>query len=142
VKTKSSERMVRIHPALRRLGLLDRVAILRSRGEVRLFPELARQGTYKKYSDAVSKWFTRYRRQIDLYEPGKDFHSLRQSFTTFLHRAGAPQPQVAALLGHKEQGETGGRYHKGFSPAGLAPIVGLLNYGIAAHRDPSEASQE
>jgi hypothetical protein len=77
----------------------------------------------------VTKTFTAYRRAIGQYEPGRDFHALRHSFTTALEDAGVPRQFIDELTGHEGTGETS-RYAKGASLKVLSEAVSRLDYGF------------
>jgi integrase len=72
---------------------------------------------------------TKPRRAIGQYEPGRDFHALRHSFTTALEEAAVSRPIIDELTGHEGTGETS-RYSKGASLKVLAEAVGRLDYGF------------
>jgi integrase len=76
LKTHASKRIIPVHPKLIELGLPDYVTSQQDKGETRLFPELTRGRD--GYSTAASKWFSRYRQSIGLFNqsPPKDFHSM------------------------------------------------------------------
>ena len=102
-----------------------------------MFPELEgrRGGPDKRLGAAVTKTFTVYRRAIGQYEPGRDFHALRHSFTTALEDAGVLRQFIDELTGHEGAGETS-RYAKGASLKVLAEAVSRLDYGFdTAHLD-------
>ena len=66
------------------------------------------------------KAFTNYRRSLGVDErlPGRkrslvNFHSFRRWFRTKAEQAGIPETTIAAVVGHKRQGETFGTYSAG-----------------------------
>ncbi|KAA0677771.1 hypothetical protein [Roseomonas genomospecies 6] len=78
-KNQNSVRNIPVHPFLVEIGALD----LFKRGRVRdarIFPELKPTGELEKFGDTYSTHFTDYRRRCGLYEPLRDFHSLRRTF--------------------------------------------------------------
>jgi integrase len=101
LKNKSSNRTVPIHPELTRLGLEDWVASLRTRGQVKLFPEIPHQAG-KTLSHAPSKWFGRYRIQRGVSGNHGDFHSFRVTFISRLTNQHADQVMVKQLVGHEQ----------------------------------------
>ena len=141
LKSFSSERLVPIHSELRKIGLLDYVADLRARGEVRLFPEL-KWSEYHGYAAAPSKWFSRYLRKLGLKsgEGCKDFHSFRHTVADQLKQQGVSESLAGALLGHTSGGITFGRYGKDFQPEILVKIVELieLNSSISPIRNKKQ----
>jgi len=130
LKSPSAERQVPIHSMLKRLGFLGHVQTMRERGQERLFPELERGGKHKLFGYRFSKRFTDYRRAVGLYEPLRDFHSLRHSFATNAINRRADANAVSAVLGHTFPGETLGRYFKGFKPEVVVDAVERVDYGI------------
>src|SRR5918998_1083842 len=78
-----------------------------------VFSGLTRGGADERFGHNFSKWFSRYRREVNRYRRGRDFHSLRHSATTFLQWAGVPVPVIDQLTGHSTAGETA-RYTKRF----------------------------
>jgi integrase len=93
---------------LLKLGLLTHVLELRDKGERRLFPDLSAGGRYGRYGYRLTKRWTHYRRQVGLYEPGKDFHTLRHSFNTHLLNKKIPIVWMSQLMGHATPGHTAG----------------------------------
>jgi integrase len=77
-----------------------------------LFPELRPGGADNKRGHAFTKWFTRYRRDIGLYEPGLDYHSFRHSVTTKLYAAEVSEPIIDELTGHEGTGTSRVVYKK------------------------------
>ena len=128
LKSFSSERLVPLHSDLKKLGLLDYVADLRARGEVRLFPEL-KWSEYHGYAAAPSKWFNRYLRTLGLKngEGCKDFHSFRHTVADQLKQQGISESLAGALLGHMSGGITFGRYGKDWQPEKLLSVVESLS---------------
>jgi integrase len=91
---------------------------MRKAGERRVFPQLKPGGADGRLGHGFTKWFTRYRRETNVYRPKLDFHSFRHSATTFLQRAEVPVPIIDELVGHTGTGETA-RYTKGLGLAKL-----------------------
>jgi integrase len=77
LKNKSAVRLVPIHRELKRLGFLQYVARRKSAGDERIFPNLEPGGADGRLGHGFTKWFTRYRRDTNVYENGRDFHSFR-----------------------------------------------------------------
>jgi integrase len=86
LKTDAAERMVPLHSVLQ-----DLLADLPGKG--RLFPELS--------VPAITKRFTRLRRELGLERPGLVFHSTRKWFITQCERNGFPEHFTASLVGHQ-----------------------------------------
>jgi integrase len=129
LKNATARRLVPIHRELILMGLLTRVEALKEAGSERLFPELKPGGADDRLGHNFSKWFTRYRKDIGVYERWLDFHSLRHTATTLMEQADVPRPIVAAIDGHVVPGETS-RYMKGFKIDQLKQAIDLLDAGI------------
>jgi integrase len=126
LKNRNARRLVPLHHKLIEVGLLDYVDELRREGSSRIFPNLKPGGADDRFGHNFAKWFTRYRRDVGLYEPLLDFHSLRHSATTFLIQAGVEPILVDALTGHETAGETA-RYTKQFKIEQLRAAIDQLN---------------
>lgn len=118
-KTPAGDRLVPIHSALS--GIIAR----RTKGKGpkdALFPELPipEEGSPIERSQKVVKGFTAYRRKVgvdDVPEGARqsrvDFHSFRRWFITKAEQAQQPPHFIEALVGHKRQGMSLGRYSEG-----------------------------
>jgi integrase len=131
LKSRAAKRRVPLHPLLIAAGFLRHVEDARRRGSVLVFPELEgrRGGPDKRLGARVTPAFTAYRRAIGQYEPGRDFHALRHSFTTALEEAGVSRQFIDESTGHEGAGETS-RYAKGASLKVLNEAVARLDYGF------------
>lgn len=129
LKNRSAVRLVPIHGELIRIGFLRYVHEQREAGNARIFPNLHPGGADHRLGHGFTKWFTRYRRDVKLYEMGKDFHSFRHSATTFLHQGGASDSVVDRLTGHTTPGETA-RYTKSTDIAQLKAAIELIDTGL------------
>ena len=129
VKTRSSVRLVPIHPHLIKLGLLDHVDDLKAKGKTRLFPELTQRRD--GYGQTVSKWFQRYKERCGIGE-GKTFHSFRHTFITYLKHEGVDPFMLHELDGHTIDSETMGRYGKRYTPEILLrEAIEKIDYGLS-----------
>ena len=100
LKTPQSTRNVPLHRVLRELGF---EGIFRAGGRGRIWPELRAHGRPPSWGGLYSTHFTDYRRACGLYEPLRDFHSLRRTFITTLRtKARVDVLTVAALVGHDD----------------------------------------
>lgn len=111
VKNKNAKRLVPIHPALIRMGLLEYVAELRAAGESpHLFPDLSR--THRDGpAHPASKWFAGFRNAAGLTEKQTTvFHSLRHLFITTILDAGTAPHMLAPVVGHEAELVTGKVY--------------------------------
>ena len=151
VKTKTSARLVPIHPFLLDLGLVTYAQELRDKGEVRLFPELPRKED--GYGVNVSRWFNGrghgpgFRQQCQIQaapgEPGKVFHSFRHTLITLLASKRVDSELVHRLDGHKMGSMTLGRYTKGKSlvHAMLEEAVSVIDFHLTIPLDHLKASK-
>jgi integrase len=87
---------------------------LRKKGTPRFFPELSNQTKAGKYSDKVSKWFTRYRRENGVEgtssEERKVFHSFRNTFISRCYDMNLPEDKIKDVVGHSHESVTAGIY--------------------------------
>lgn len=113
VKNAQSRRRVPLHPRLEAMGFIQYVdQIARAPGD-RVFPQLKPGGPDRKLGYYFSKWFSRYRQSVGVYEEGLDYHSFRHGVTTKLFGAGVDKVVVDALTGHEGQGISEKVYLKG-----------------------------
>lgn len=110
LKTKSSERVVPIHPELIKLGFLDYVAMRHKEGEhAWLFPTIAPD--QKGALSAWAKWWGRYlRTHIGVRDTSRVFHSFRHGFTDRARSAGVDAELRKALMGHADDNSVSGGY--------------------------------
>lgn len=107
IKNDNSKRVIPIHSMLIKLGLIDYIRALKTKGEERLFPELIYDET-KGYGKAAGRWFNEHflGKQLDLERNGmKTYHSFRHTFITSLINKAAPEYIISGIVGH-ERGET------------------------------------
>jgi integrase len=129
VKNRNAVRLVPIHCQLAEMGFLEYVAEQRSASRTSLFHQLNPGGADQRFGHNFTKWFTRYRRDVGLYEKGVDFHSFRHSATTFMQWAEVPVSIIDALTGHATSGETA-RYTKNFQISQLRQAVDAIDSRI------------
>lgn len=99
LKTQQSEREVPIHPELIQMGFLDFVAERRNdKNSPRLFPELT-SGHNGYFSDAFSKWFTRFVKGTLGEQCEATLHSFRHQFRDATRVARLPDESVGRLAG-------------------------------------------
>ncbi|NOJ44731.1 site-specific integrase [Bradyrhizobium archetypum] len=108
LKTKTSERVVPVHPQLVALGFLKYVTARRKEGEQAwLFPSVAPQ--HKGSLSAWSKWWGRYlRNHVGLKDSRKVFHSFRHGFQDALRRT-TPDEELRDALTGRSSGKSVGR---------------------------------
>lgn len=126
VKNRNAVRLMPIHSELIKFGLLDYLMGQRAAKRTLLFHRLTPGGADQRLGHNFTKWFTRYRRDVGLYEKGVDFHSFRHSATTFMQWAAVPVPIIDALTGHATGGETA-RYTKNFQIAQLQQAIDAID---------------
>lgn len=145
LKNNNAVRLVPVHSKLSELGFLDYVDAQRRAQRNRVFDQLEGGGADHRLGHNFSKWFTRYRRDIGLYEPGLDFHSFRHSATTFMQWSGVPEPVIDRLTGHATAGETA-RYTKSFQVEqlrdGIEGIRPAISLGELAKTENTKSSIE
>ena len=112
VKNEQSKRRVPVHPKLVELGFLDHVAEVAADSGEFLFPDLKPGGPDNKRGYYFTKWWTRYRKAIGVYERGLDYHSFRHGVTTKLYAASVPEAHVDELTGHDGGGTSRKVYKK------------------------------
>jgi len=112
IKNQQSKRRVPIHPALLAMGFMAYAESVAPSPGDRLFPKLKPGGADNKLGHSFSKWWTRYRREVGVYEPGLDYHSFRHGVTTKLYAAEVSDVFVDELTGHEGQGTSRAVYTK------------------------------
>lgn len=108
-KNKASVRTVPVHSELIRLGFLDYLDKLRLKNSKSyIFPEYNNTGGQagNKFTD----FFIEYRRKLGIDEPGKKFHSFRNTFVVALESNKTYSPLLSRLIGHY----TGTMTHDGY----------------------------
>lgn len=129
-KTAQSRRVVPVHDELIRLGLPRYVEAARAAGHERLFPVLQMSGARQSYAVQFTKWFNRYRDDIGLGGPLRDFHALRHNFTTALDpHLEHDRKLKQRIIGHKTGLDTLDRYWH-LDPANLRPLVNQVVHGV------------
>lgn len=121
LKTRSSRRVVPVHPELVRLGFLDYVeGRRRQSGPKAPFFPLLEKGSRDGFADNWSKWFGRYLAKIGIGDDGPVFHSFRHNFKDALRSQGASEDINDALTGH-----SGGGVGRGYGAKDKALRFGL-----------------
>jgi len=128
VKNEQSKRRVPIHPVIRQLGFLSYVDDVAPEASSRLFPKLRRGGADDKLGFTFTKWWTRYRRDVGLYEKGLDYHSFRGGVTTKLTAANVSLDVRNELLGH-EGASVDERVYRMPNPKFLMALVPVRGQG-------------
>lgn len=107
LKTKSSERVVPIHPNLVDFGFLGFVAARKRAGELKLFGEIS-PGPSGIRAVAFSKWFTQFSRKAGAALDRTCFHSFRHNFRDVLRAARIDHDVAMAIGGWTNGGSTKG----------------------------------
>lgn len=129
LKSTAATRMVPIHSALVKAGLLDHWRKMIKRGERQLFADL-RPAATGYYSDAASKRLNRYIRGLGISDRRAAVHSLRHNWRDALREAGVSAERVRALGGwtSKSAGEEEHTYGAGFTAKSLAVEIERITY--------------
>lgn len=111
LKTKTSERVVPVHPELVRLGLREYVQSRHDADgpDAWLFPAVA-PDRGRAGIPAWSKWFGRYLRDIGVTDKAKVFHSFRHTVKDALRRGRADHEAREGLIGHAHASSVSGNY--------------------------------
>ena len=129
LKNIQSERIIPIHPTLKKLGFIDYCDYLKRKKKDRVFWELNqdRDG----YGRNIGRFFMKYLKKIGVWEyQNKVFHSLRHTFITNLLQNGVREEIVNGLDGHKQKTMSTTIYFKGGFPSNVLYDEGIskLNY--------------
>ena len=135
LKNPASRRRLPLHPAVIGAGFLDYVEQVRKRRDVRLFQAL-QAGTDGKFHTAFGKAFSGLlRKELNITDPSKVFHSFRHTFRTACREAGIDEEMADALMGHSATQHMGRRYGQGFSLQRLSEAVNKIEYpGLVIRR--------
>jgi integrase len=131
-KNHSSNRIIPVHPELIKMGLLKKVARMRSTGETRLFPKVGK-GAMNGAGDWLSKAFGRY---VKLVLPAPDvgklgFHSFRKTVIQTLQAAGVQAELRAAYVGHELDDEHHASYSMDAPKQQVLDAIGKLEYPVS-----------
>lgn len=121
LKTKSSRRVVPLHPELVHIGFLDYVEGRRHKdGAKAPFFPLLEKGPRDGFADYWSKWFGRYLTKLGITDDGPVFHSFRHNFKDALRWKGESEDVNDALTGH-----SGGGVGRGYGAKEKARRFGM-----------------
>jgi integrase len=126
---KARPRLLPMHSALVRVGLLEYIANLPDkRGQ--LFPGLKRRASKdNKIGPRVGEIYNKKLRAFGLKRKGLDFHSFRHTVSNVLDIAGVPEHDSARVLGHTIEGMTYGNYSQpGPGLKRVAAVVEQISY--------------
>jgi integrase len=127
-KTEAATRIVPVHRALIDAGLLKYRDALPAGS--RLFPGLkGRASKDGKFGAALGDAFEAWRKRLGIVRKGVNFHSFRHTVGDRLLKAGVPENDSAALLGHAHKNITTRVYgHSGPGLHRLREIVEKISY--------------
>lgn len=133
VKNKASKRWVPIHPDLIKLGLLERVEILRKAKAVRLFPR-AKMESVNGAGNWLSKAFSEHRNALGIKRVGTGklgFHSLRKNLIQKLQDGKVSAEYRAQYAGHALDDEHFKAYSREYTMNELAEAVHpAIDFGL------------
>lgn len=139
LKTKYSHRRIPIHPRLKEWGFMEFLAVRNtSKPEDRIFGEISisRQGDP---SNAYSKAFSRYLKDIGIKNDQLTFHSFRHTFSDALDNASVIDAQKKAMMGHADQSASA-QYGTGAAVPVLLEAVSRICYDFEKSFDPAPVS--
>uniref|UniRef100_UPI0012EC0395 site-specific integrase n=1 Tax=Terasakiella pusilla TaxID=64973 RepID=UPI0012EC0395 len=130
LKTKTSERVVPVHPQLLELGFMRYLKQFERKPRGKLFPDI-KPGTTGYRSDQFSKWFARFLKSIDADGDRTSFHSFRHNFRDALRQADV-RHEIAMLLGgwsdRSNSRASQAFYGRGYSMDVVAEELGKVRY--------------
>jgi integrase len=126
-KTEAAARIVPLHHALIDKGLLQYRDALPP-GSM-LFPGLKARESKGKLGSNLGDAFSWWRKKLGIVRSGVNFHSFRHTVGDRLRKAGVPEDDRAALLGHEDERITSRVYgHDGPGLHRLQAIVEKISY--------------
>jgi integrase len=126
LKNETSARLVPVHSALDRAGLVKYRDAVKSGP---LFPGLkARASKGNKVGARLGELFRKKLVALGLKRDGLCFHSFRHNVSTALDVAGVAESDAARILGHAQKTETRGTYSQGPGLKRLAAVVEEIKY--------------
>ena len=129
LKTEAGARQIPIHPALVDAGILELVSARRAAGLVDLLPRAPTDVGHQRPTNALSKWFGRFRHGLGITSPGKTFHATRHTFADALRSSADGRDALCdQILGH-EPGGVGARVYTRALPLNRKyELVASVNY--------------
>jgi integrase len=121
-------RVIPMHSMLIAIGLPDFVEEQRKAGAVLLFPE-EMSNSLDHWGDAVSDWFGRLVRRLELKGRRLSLHSFRHTFEDALREADLHDTPIGNALTGRRSGSVSANFGSRFSTAKLAAAVERVNYG-------------
>ena len=130
LKTKSSERVVPLHPMLLDLGIMAFVEGKRREGATKLFDDLP-LGARGFRSIAFSRWFSRFLVSANASAPRTCFHSFRHGFRDAARNAKIERDiglRLGGWITGGSQGEAADAYGSGYHPRVLFEAMSLIDF--------------
>lgn len=128
LKNEQSKRRVPVHSKTVQLGFLTYVEDVAPKPDDLVFPQLRPGGPDNKLGYYFTKWWTRYRRDIGLYEKGLDYHSFRHTVTNKLAAAEISVDVRNEIFGREGQSIDQSVYLKGLPLRMLADAIGKVQW--------------
>ena len=130
LKTKSSARIVPVHPTLLGIGFMKFVQRKRQSGSIKLFDDIPAGATGFR-SVAFSRWFSRFLISVKANAPLTCFHSFRHGYRDAGRNAKIPRDIVLTLGGWitgGNQSEASDAYGSGYHPRVLLEAVSAIEF--------------
>lgn len=129
LKNKQSKRRVPIHPEVIKLGFLGWLQAMKLQPSELVFSDLNPGGSDGKLGFYFTKWFGRYRKAVDVYRKGLDYHSFRHTITTKLFAEGVSREVIDELTGHEGEGTSQTVYMKSLPLKVLHEAISKVQWG-------------
>jgi len=100
LKTASSYRLVPLHDEVIQCGFLDYVEQVKKAGHQRVFPSHRNNNKYKRWGNALGKWYSGYLDDIGMDDERLCYQSFRFNFKQQLAVCGVEDEVKDALAGH------------------------------------------
>ncbi|WP_146037277.1 hypothetical protein [Novosphingobium guangzhouense] len=130
LKTKTSARIVPVHPVLHEIGFMNFAEKRKCSGEAKLFDDIP-AGARGFRSIAFSRWFSRFLVSAGAKAPLTCYHSFRHGFRDAARNARIDR-DIALTLGgwitSGSQSEAADSYGTGYRPHVLFEAISLIEY--------------
>ncbi|HAJ89813.1 MAG TPA: hypothetical protein DCM27_02180 [Rhodospirillaceae bacterium] len=126
LKTEQSNRIVPVHPMLKKIGLLEYVESVKKAGVFKLFPDV-KVATTGYHSGNFSKYFSRHLKAIGVKTDKTSFHSFRHNFRDAEREAEMPE-HISQQLGGWTTGKTDANYGSGVKIETLSKWMDKIDY--------------
>ncbi len=128
LKSRSSQRIIPVHPFLIQHGFLDYVGQAVTKDNQQVWKNLTKN-KYGYWGKKLGNWYGRFNRKHITADPKKCFHSFRHTVADTMKQTGVQEGIIGEILGHSNESITTGRYGKKFRPAALSEAIKMLDYG-------------